>query len=68
MDIAVGAPTFSVGCTQCGAVAIVYLNTDGSAKSHFVIANNASGLPAGLIRDNERFGRSLALPGDMDSE
>jgi hypothetical protein len=66
-DIAVGAPWDDDGGTDRGAVWILFLNDDGTVKSHRKISDE-KGLFAGALRDSEWFGYSVAGLGDLDGD
>lgn len=61
-DIAVSAP--SVDLSQ-GAVWVLFLNTDGTVKSHSLISSAPTW---GLLDDNDHFGYGLAGIGDLDGD
>jgi len=61
-DIAVGTPS-----DDEGSVWILFLNTDGTVKSHQKISDTEGGF-TGAIDDSDRFGGSLAAIGDLDSD
>ncbi len=63
-DLAVGAPNDDDGGTDHGAVWILFLNTDGTVKSHQKINNPESGMEG----DIDRFGTSVASLGDHDGD
>jgi len=64
-DIAVGAHGDSDTGTFVGAVHVLYLNTNGTVKSHAKI-NEITGGFTGALDDGDEFGWSLANLGDMD--
>ncbi|UCG50447.1 MAG: FG-GAP repeat protein [Candidatus Latescibacterota bacterium] len=70
-DIAVGAPLDDDGGTppnaNRGAVWILFLNDDGTVKSHHKIADNVGGFETTLI-DGDFFGYSLAYLGDLGTD
>ena len=65
-DLAIGAPGDSTGGTERGAVYIVRLKSDGTAKSITKIAHSLNGGP--LLQNGDGFGMSIASPGDMDGD
>ncbi|RLS74009.1 MAG: hypothetical protein DWI00_09820, partial [Planctomycetota bacterium] len=65
-DIAIGAPGDGTGGTERGAVYIVRLKSDGTAKSNTKIANSLNGGPT--LQNGDGFGMSIASPGDMDGD
>jgi Tol biopolymer transport system component len=71
-DIAVGAIGDSDGGTVGvdagpGAVWILFLNANGTVKAQQKISNTAGGFGGGLV-DDDQFGTSLALVGDLDGD
>ncbi|MCH8345262.1 MAG: FG-GAP repeat protein [Planctomycetes bacterium] len=66
-DLAVGAPFDSDGGTQQGAVWVLFLNTDGTVKSHQKISDTQGGF-TGTLGDEVAFGRSVASLGDLDGD
>ncbi|MBQ19968.1 MAG: hypothetical protein CMD31_04370 [Flavobacteriales bacterium] len=66
-DIIVGAIGDDDGGTDRGAVWILFLNTDGTVKSHQKISST-SGNFDGVIDDGDRFGRASLSLGDMDGD
>ena len=66
-DIAVGARQDNDGGLDRGAVYVLFLNTDGTVKSHQKISNMAGNFTAGL-NDNDAFGASLSSLGDLDGD
>lgn len=71
MDLAAGGSAYSTngGPLGQGGVFILFLNADGTVKSHTTIANGQGGIPAGTIpAGGSRFGGSLAAIGDLDGD
>ena len=66
-DLAVGAWTDDDGGFDRGAVWILFLNTDGTVKSHQKI-NSSEGGFTGTLDDSDRFGVSVASLGDLDGD
>ncbi|MCZ6445304.1 MAG: integrin alpha, partial [Planctomycetota bacterium] len=66
-DMAVGALTDDDGGTNRGAVWILFLNSDGTVKSHQKISDTQGGF-TGTLDDCDRFGISLAGLGDHDGD
>ncbi len=66
-DLAVGARFDDDGGLNRGAVWILFLNADGTVKSHQKISNIEGGF-AGVLDDSDQFGMSLASPGDLDGD
>ncbi|MCF7957568.1 MAG: integrin alpha [Phycisphaerae bacterium] len=64
-DIAVGASTFNGNST--GAVWILFMNTDGTVKTHQKI-DNTSGIFSGALDVGDRFGHAVASLGDLDGD
>ena len=65
-DLAVGAFTDLTGGTRRGAVYVLFMNTDGTAKSSTKIATGYGGGP--MLSDFDSFGRSVASLGDLDGD
>ena len=66
-DIAAGAIGDDDGISQEGAVWILFLNTDGTVKSHQKISA-AQGNFTGVLNIADWFGYSLASLGDLDGD
>ncbi len=66
-DLAVGAHLDDDGGTDRGAVHVLFLNTDGTVKSHQTISDTAGNFTASLD-DIDRFGWSLTHLGDLDGD
>ncbi len=66
-DLAVGAAGDYDGGVNRGAVWLVFLDTDGTVKSHQKISDTQGGF-TGVLDDYDRFGGSVALLGDLDSD
>ena len=66
-DLAVGAPTDDDGGTNRGAVWVLFLNTDGTVKSHQKISDTEGGF-TGVLDSSDWFGASIASPGDLDGD
>ena len=66
-DLAVGAPFDGDGGTLRGAVWILFLNTDGTVKSHQKISATQGGF-TGILDDGDQFGVSAASLGDLDGD
>ena len=64
VDLAVGAPGDDDGGANRGAVWILYLNSDGTVKSHEKISSTQGGF-LGSLDDNDRFGTSVESLGDL---
>ncbi len=65
-DLAVGAWNDDDGGIDRGAVWILFLNTDGTVKSHQKISDTAGGGPP--LNDGDNFGFSAASLGDLDGD
>jgi hypothetical protein len=65
MDIATGCPKDDDGGVKKGAVWILFLNADGTVKTHYKISDKANGY--GLTAGDE-FGTSVAGLGDLDGD
>ena len=66
-DLAVGAQGNDDGGFNHGAVWVLFLNTDGTVKSHQKISDTESGF-TGILDDGDLFGRSAAWLGDLDGD
>ncbi|MCH8822202.1 MAG: FG-GAP repeat protein [Planctomycetes bacterium] len=66
-DLAVGARRDDDGGTDRGAVWILFLNTDGTVKSHQKISDTA-GHFGGSLDNGDRLGASVASLGDLDGD
>ena len=66
-DLGVGAYLDDDGGTNRGAVWVLFLNTDGTVKSHQKISGTEGGF-AGALNDGDAFGVSLASLGDFDGD
>jgi hypothetical protein len=66
-DLAVGAFEDDDGGDDCGAVWILFLNNDGTAKAHQKISSSEGGF-AGNLDAEDRFGSSVASLGDLDGD
>jgi len=66
-DIVVGADDDDDGGSFRGAVWILFLNTNGTVKSHQKISDTAGGF-TGTLDDFDEFGRSVAGVGDLDGD
>jgi hypothetical protein len=66
-DLAVGAMSDDDGGRDRGAVWILFLNRNGTVRSHQKISHTEGGF-AGFLDDGDRFGASLASLGDLDGD
>ena len=66
-DLAVGALRDDDGGTDRGAVWVLFLNTDGTVKSHQKISDTEGGF-TGELDDFDHFGSSGAALGDLDGD
>lgn len=66
-DLAVGAPDDDDGGTDRGAVWVLFLNRDGTVKSHERISDTEGGF-AGVLDNFDYFGNSVANLGDLDGD
>ena len=66
-DLVVGAHGDDDGGLNRGAVWVLFLNTDGTVKFHQKISGTQGGF-TGVLDDWDRFGRSVALLGDLDGD
>ena len=67
-DLAVGAYGDDDGGTDYGAVWVLFLNTNGTVKSHQKISDTAGGFTGILDVPGESFGTSVASLGDLDGD
>ncbi|MCF8298287.1 MAG: FG-GAP-like repeat-containing protein [Saprospiraceae bacterium] len=65
-DIAVGSFRDDDGGTDCGAVYIIKLNSNGSVKGYNKISNGNSGLSTNAFPYNANFGISVKRTSDID--
>lgn len=65
-DLVVGAPFDGTGGQSRGAIYVMFLNSDGSAKLTTRIASGLNGGPT--LADNDFFGVSLTSLGDLDGD
>jgi len=65
-DLAVGAPDDGTEVVNPGAVHVLFLNPDGTAKASRRIGRNANGGPT--LGNNDRFGTSVSNVGDLDGD
>jgi len=66
-DLAIGAHGTDDGGVDRGAVWILFMNTDGTVKAKQKISSTQGGFGGGLAND-DGFGFSVALLGDIDSD
>ena len=66
-DLAVGASGDDDGGTDRGTVWVLFLDPNGSVKSHTKIGSNAGGF-TGVLDDVDLFGAGLASVGDLDGD
>ena len=66
-DLAIGARNDDDGGFWRGAVWVLFLNTDGTVKSHQKISDTEGDF-TGTLDDEDRFGFSLASLGDLDGD
>jgi Ca2+-binding RTX toxin-like protein len=66
VDLAVGADGDSANGTSRGAVYVLFMNADGSVKSHRRIASSQSGGPS--LSNGDGFGRSVTGVGDLNGD
>jgi PKD repeat protein len=67
-DIAICAPDQKTDGNQQGAVFIVYLNRNGTAKADFRIAENYSGFIGNMLDYNDEFGCAIEYLGDVNRD
>ncbi|MCZ6652977.1 MAG: hypothetical protein O7D91_08115 [Planctomycetota bacterium] len=66
-DLAVGAIFDDDGAGNRGAVWVLFLEQDGTVKSHQKISDTEGGFD-GDLDNNDRFGASMASLGDLDGD
>ncbi|MCA9074995.1 MAG: FG-GAP repeat protein [Planctomycetaceae bacterium] len=66
-DLAVGAPNDDDGDVDIGAVYVLFLNADGTVKSHQKISDTEGNF-SGMLGVIDRFGSSVASIGDLDGD
>lgn len=66
-DLAVGAIGDDDGGAVRGAVWVLFLNANGTVKSHQKISNTQGGF-AGLLENTDWFGSSVAVLNDLDND
>jgi hypothetical protein len=66
-DLAVGAPGDDDGGLNSGAIYILFMNDDGTVKSHQKISDSEGNFEGKLL-ESDRFGRSIANIGDFDGD
>ncbi|MFH2053498.1 MAG: integrin alpha, partial [bacterium] len=66
-DIVVGTLWDDDGTTDAGAVWVLFLNTNGTVKSHQKISATQGGF-TGILDPNDNFGSSVAGIGDLDGD
>ncbi len=66
-DLAVGAVGDDDGGTTHGAVWVLFLNLDGTVKSHQKISDTQGGF-TGILDTDDWFGYSVPLLGDLDGD
>ena len=66
-DLAVGADADDDGGGSRGAVWVLFLNADGTAKSHQKISDSEGDF-GGTLNDEDYFGFSVAWLGDLDGD
>jgi hypothetical protein len=67
LDLAVGASSDDDGGTDRGAVWVLFLNDDGTVKSHQKISDTEGGF-SGALDNADIFGSSLAAVSDIDGD
>ena len=66
-DLAVGARNDDTGGTDRGAVYVLFMNSNGTVKSHQKIADNTGGFNVTLT-NSDQFGQSVTGLGDLDND
>jgi hypothetical protein len=67
VDLAVGAPETDRGSNR-GAVWILFLNADGTVKTHQEISSTQGNFQGGTLGEYAKFGQSVASVGDLDGD
>jgi len=67
VDLCVGVPRDDDGGTDRGAVWILFLNTDGTVKSHQKISDTQGGF-TGILDNDDRLGRAISSIGDVSND
>ena len=67
IELVVGAPYDDDGGTDCGAVWLLFLNSDRTVKAHQKIGNTQGGF-TGYLDNGDYFGYSVASLGDLDGD
>ena len=67
VDLAVGVWGDDDGGLERGAVWVLFLNSDGTVKSHQKISDTVGGF-TGVLADSDYFGNSAASLGDLDGD
>ena len=67
VDMAVGAPHDDDGSDRRGAVWVLFLQSDGSVKSHSKISDTQGGF-TGVLDSYDFFGSSVASLGDLNGD
>jgi len=67
IDLAVGARNDDVGGNDRGSIWILFMNTDGTVKSHQKITNGQGGF-TGSLQNGDGFGTSIGKIGDLDND
>ena len=67
VDLAVGASGDDDGGSDRGAVWVLFLNANGTVKSHQKISGTEGGF-TGVLDDDDEVGKSVAVLGDLDRD
>jgi len=67
LDLAVGAESDNDGGIDRGAVWILFMNNDGTVKSHQKISDTQGGF-SGVLEDGDGFGHDVHLLDDLDGD
>ena len=67
VDLAVGASDDDDGGSACGAVWVLFLNTDGTVKGHQKISDTEGNFN-GNLDESDYFGWSVTSSGDLDGD
>ena len=66
--IAVGSKLDDSGGNNRGEVYIIFLNSSGGVLSYYEISDESGDLPIGALQDDDRFGKDLAVLGDLGGD
>lgn len=67
-DLMAGAAGDSDVATNQGAAYVLFLNPNGTVKSHIKIGEGIGGFPGGTLDLGDSFGRTASFAGDLDDD